>query len=208
MILVFWMLNFKPAFLLSFCTFIKRLFSSSSLSAIMVLLSSAYLRLYQFSSVQSLSRVRLFATPWIAAHQASLSITNSRTSLRLTSIRSVMPSSHLILCRPLLLLPPIPPESESFPMSQLFAWGGQSTGVSALASVLPKKVVCHSLLQWTSFCQTSPPWPAGLGWPHTAWLSFIELDKAVVLVWLVWLVFCDYGFSVSALWCPLATPTV
>ena len=62
----------------------------------------------QFSSVQSLSRVRLFATPWIAARQASLSITNSWSSLRLTSVESVMPSSHLILCRPLLLLPPIP----------------------------------------------------------------------------------------------------
>ena len=57
-------------------------------------------------SDQSLSRVRLFATPWIAALQASLSITNSWSSLRLTSIESVMPSSHLILCRPLLLLPP------------------------------------------------------------------------------------------------------
>ena len=64
--------------------------------------------LHQFSSVQSLSRVRLFATPWIAACQASLSITNSRSSLRLTSIESVMPSSHLILWHPLLLLPPIP----------------------------------------------------------------------------------------------------
>ena len=53
----------------------------------------------------------------------------------------------------------------------------------------------------------SPPWPDRLGWPHTAWLSFIELDKAVVLWW-DWLVFCDYGFSVSALWCPLVTPTV
>ena len=64
----------------------------------------------QFSSVaQSLSRVVLFATPRITARQASLSITNSRSSLRLTSIESVMPSSHLILCRPLLLLPPIPP---------------------------------------------------------------------------------------------------
>ena len=60
------------------------------------------------SSVQSLSHVRLFVTPWIAAHQASLSITNSQSSLKLTSIESVMPSSHLILCRPLLLLPPIP----------------------------------------------------------------------------------------------------
>ena len=55
------------------------------------------------------------------------------------SIESVMPSSHFILCRPLLLLPPIPPSIRAFPMSQLFAWGGQSTGVSALASFLPKK---------------------------------------------------------------------
>ena len=63
----------------------------------------------QFSSLQSLSRVRLFVTPWIAARQASLSITNSQSSLRLKSIESVMPSSHLILCRPLLILPSIPP---------------------------------------------------------------------------------------------------
>ena len=62
----------------------------------------------QFNSVQLLSRVRLFATPWIAACQASLSITNFQSSLKLTSIESVMPSSHLILCHPLLFLPPIP----------------------------------------------------------------------------------------------------
>ena len=62
----------------------------------------------QIRSYQALSRVRLFATPWIAARQASLSITNSQTSLKLTSIESVMTSSHLILCCPLLLLPPIP----------------------------------------------------------------------------------------------------
>ena len=62
-----------------------------------------------FSSVQSLSSVRLFATPWIAACQASLSITISRSSLKLMSIKLVMPSSHLILCHPLLLLPPVPP---------------------------------------------------------------------------------------------------
>ena len=68
----------------------------------------------QFSSVQSLSRVRLFATPWIAARQASLSITNSRSSLKLTTIVLVMPSNHLILCRPLLLLPPIPPSIRVF----------------------------------------------------------------------------------------------
>ena len=68
----------------------------------------------QFSSGQSLSHVRLFATPWIAARQASLSITNSRSSLRFTSIESVMQSSHLILGRPLLLLPPIPPSIRVF----------------------------------------------------------------------------------------------
>ena len=62
-----------------------------------------------FSSVQSLSHVRLFVTPWITAHQASLSIINSQSSLRFMSIESVMPSSHVILCCPLLLLPPIPP---------------------------------------------------------------------------------------------------
>ena len=69
---------------------------------------------YEFSSVQSLRRVRLFGTPWIAARQASLSITNPQSSLRLTSIESVMPSSHLILCRPLLLLLPIPPSIRVF----------------------------------------------------------------------------------------------
>ena len=78
------------------------------------------------------------------------------------------------------------------------SWGSQGKNT---------EVVCHSLLQWTTFCQTSPPWPNRLGWPHMAWLSFIELDMAVVL-WSSWLVFCDYGFSLSALWCPLATPTV
>ena len=68
----------------------------------------------QFSSVQSLSRVWLFATPWIAACQASLSITNSWSLLKLMPIESVMPSSHLILCSPILLLPPIPPSIRVF----------------------------------------------------------------------------------------------
>ena len=68
-------------------------------------------------------------------------------------------------------------------------------------------MVCHSLLQWTTSCQISPPWPVRLGWPHTAWLSFSELDKTVVL-WSDWVVFCDYGFRVSALWCSLEASTV
>ena len=74
----------------------------------------------QFSSVQLLSCVRLFAIPCITARQASLSITISRSSLRLTSIESVMPSSHLILCRPLLLLPPIPPSIRVFSNESTF----------------------------------------------------------------------------------------
>ena len=76
--------------------------------------NSSKLLVIQFSSVQSLSHVWLIATPWITAHQASLSITNSRSSLRLKSIESVMPSSHLILCHPLLLLSPILPSIKVF----------------------------------------------------------------------------------------------
>ena len=78
------------------------------------LLSWNSLSLWNFSSVQSLSHVRLFATPWIAARQASLSITNSQSLLKLMPIEPVMPSSHLILCRPLLLLPPVPPSIRVF----------------------------------------------------------------------------------------------
>ena len=95
--------------LLSFYTFNHPQYSQMSVS------KECYSRVsVQFSSVQSLSRVQLSATPCIAAHQASLSITNSRSSLRLTSIESVMPSSQLILCCPLLLLPPIPPSIRVF----------------------------------------------------------------------------------------------
>ena len=75
--------------------------------------------LLQFSSVQLLSRVRLFATPWIAAHQASLSITSSQSLLKLMSIESVILSNHLILCHPLLLLPPIPPSIRVFSILKL-----------------------------------------------------------------------------------------
>ena len=105
----------------------------------------------QFSSVQSLSRVWLYATPWIIARQASLSITNSRSSLKLTSIESVMPSSHLILCHPLLLLPLIPPSIRVFSMSQVFTWSGQNIGVSALASVLPMNTQDWFPLEWTGW---------------------------------------------------------
>ena len=102
MLFAFLMLTFKPVFSLSSFTFMKRLLSFSSLSAI------------QFSSVQSLSCVQLFATPWTAARQPSLSIINSWSLLKLMSIESVTPSNHLILCRPLLLLPSIFPSIRVF----------------------------------------------------------------------------------------------
>ena len=99
----------------------------------------------QFSSVQSLSRVQLFATPWITARQASLFITNSQSSLKLMSIESVMPSSRLILCCPFSSCPQSLPASGSFPMSQLFASDSQSIGASA--SVIPMKIqIQHFIL--------------------------------------------------------------
>ena len=100
----------------------------------------------QFSSVQSLSHVWLFGTPWTAARQAFLSITSSRSPLKLMSIESVMPSNHLILCHPLLLLPSIFPASGAFPMSHFFASG---IGVSTSASVLPMNIQDWFPLGWT-----------------------------------------------------------
>ena len=93
-----------------------------------------------FSSVQSLSCVRLFVTPWTAACQASLSIANSWSLLKLISIESVIPSNHLILCRPLSSRLQSFPASGSFQVSWFFASGGQSIGVSASASVLPMNI--------------------------------------------------------------------
>ena len=98
------------------------------------IIANLLINAFQFSSVQSLSHVRLFATPWIAACQASLSITDSRSSLRLTSIESVMPSSHLIVCRPLLLLPPIPPSIRVFSMRWPKYW-------SFSFSIIPSKEI-------------------------------------------------------------------
>ena len=92
------------------------------------------------SSAQWLSCVQAFASPGTAARQASLSITNSYSLLKLMSIESVMPSNHLILCCPLLFLPSIFPASESFPMSQFFPSGGQSTGDSTSVSVLSMNI--------------------------------------------------------------------
>jgi len=93
-----------------------------------------------FSSVQLLSRVQLFATPWTAALQASLSITNSWRLLRLMSIESVIPSNHLILCPPFLLPSSIFPSIRVFSNESVFTSGGQRIGVSASASVLPMNI--------------------------------------------------------------------
>ena len=100
---------------------------------------------YLFSrSVQSLSHVWLFVTPWTTVRQASMTITNSQSLLKHKSIESVMPSNHLILCHPILLLPSILPASGVFfffsPMSQFFISGGQNIRVSASASVLPMNI--------------------------------------------------------------------
>ena len=103
------------------------------------------------SSVQSFSHVQLFATPWITARQASLSITNSQSSLKLTFIKSVMPSSHLILCRPLLLLPPIPPSIRDFSNESTLRMRWPKNWISALASFLPKNTQDWSPLEWTGW---------------------------------------------------------
>ena len=110
----------------------------------------------QFSSVQSLSLVWLFASPWIAACQASLIITNSRSSLKLMFIESVMLSSHLILCHPLLLLPSIPPSIRVFSNESSLCMRCQSTGVSHLASVLPKYTQDWNPLEWTGWIFLQP----------------------------------------------------
>ena len=106
---------------------------------------------HSFSSVQSISRVWLFATPWTAVHQASLSITNSRSSLKLGSIESVMPSNHLILCYPLLLLPSIIPSIRVFSNESALPIRWQNIGVSSSASVLPVNIQDWVPLGWTSW---------------------------------------------------------
>ena len=101
-----------------------------------------------YAVVQLLSWVRLFATPWTAAFQASLSFTISRSLLKLMSIELMMPSNHFVLCRPLLLLSSIFPSIRVF-MNQIFPSGGQSIGASASASVHPMNIQGWFPLGWT-----------------------------------------------------------
>ena len=105
----------------------------------------------QLSSVQSLSRVQLFVTPWTAARQDSLFITNSQSLLRLMSIESVMPSNHLILCHPLLLPTSIFPNIRVFSNESVLASGGQNIGVSVSASVLSMNIQGWSPSEWTGW---------------------------------------------------------
>ena len=110
----------------------------------------------QFSSVQLLSRVRLFATPWTAARQDSLSITNSWSLLKLMSIESVMPFNHLILCHPLFLLPTIFPSIGLFQLVGSLHQVAQNTGASGSASVLPVNIQDWFPLGWAGGSPCSP----------------------------------------------------
>ena len=114
-------------------------------------------QLVKFSQlVQSFSHVQLFAAPWTAACQASQSITNSQSLLKLMSIESVMPSNHLILCCALLLLPSIFPAAGSFQISQFFDSGDQRIGVSASTSLLPMNIQDLFPSGWTSWISLQP----------------------------------------------------
>ena len=115
-----------------------------------------HMLVFQFSSVQSLSLVQFFVTPWITARQTSLSITNSWSSLKFMSIESVMLSSHLIICHPLILLPPIPPIIRVFYNESTLHIGGQSIGFSASASVLPKNTQDWPPSGWTGWISLQP----------------------------------------------------
>ena len=127
---------------------------------------------FQFSSVQSLSCVRLFVTPWTAACQASLCLTNSQSPPKPMSIELVMPSNHLILCHRLLFLPSIFP---SIQMSQFFASGGQSIGASALAPILLMNIQDWFPLGWTGWISVQAK---GLSFPTTP--QFKSINSSVL----------------------------
>ena len=128
---------------------LKHILSLNSLLTYVIF--SIFIFLSTFSSVQSLSPVWLFVTPWTAVHPAFLSITNSRSLFKLMFIELVMPPNHLILCRPLLLLSSNFPSIRVFSKSQFFPSGDQSSGVSASASVLPRDTQDWSPLGWTGW---------------------------------------------------------
>ena len=127
-----------------------------------------------FSSIQSLSHVWLFVTPWTAACQASLSITNSQSLLKLVSIESVMPSNHLILCDPVSSHLQSFPASQSFPVSQSFASCGQSIEVSASASALPVNIQDWFPLGWTGWISLQSKGLKSLFQHHSSKASILQ----------------------------------
>ena len=127
-----------------------------SFSFILILVSSCYRQNFiQISSLQSLSRIWLLATPWTAVHQGFLFITNSQRLLKLMSIMSAMPSNHLILCRPFSSHLQSFPAPCSFQKSWFFTSGGQSIGASASTSVLPMNIQDWFPLRWTVWSSCS-----------------------------------------------------
>ena len=127
-----------------------------------------------FSSVQSLSHVRLFVTPWTAACQASLSSTSSQSLLKLMSIESVMLSNHLILCDPVSSHLQSFPASQSFPVSQSFASCGQSIEVSASASALPVNIQDWFPLGWTGLISLQSKGLKSLFQHHSSKASILQ----------------------------------
>ena len=138
------------------CTIMHHLMAFSLRDVPIIFPSGIFFSSVQFSSVRLLSRVQLFVTPWTSAHQASLSIINSRSSLRLTSIESMMPFSHLILCYPRLLLPPIPPSIRVF------------SNESTLRMRWPK---------YWSFSFSIIPSKISQGWSPSEWTGWISLQS-------------------------------
>ena len=133
------------------------------------LIYSCWVLTSPISSVQLLSCVWFSATSWTAARQASLSITKSWSLLKLMSIESVMPSNHLFLYHPLSSCLQSFPAPGSFPMSQFFTSGGQSIGVSALASLLPMNIQGWFPLEWTGWISLLSKWLSGVFSNTTFW---------------------------------------
>ena len=149
----------------------------------------------QLSSFQSLSCVQLFATPWIAACQASLSITNSQSSPKFMCIKSVMPSSHLILCHPLLLLPPIPPSIRVFSNKSTLCMRWPKYWSSALASVFPLNTQDWSPLGWTGWISCSPRDPQESS--PTPQFKSIKSSVLSCLYSTSLISICDYGKTIA-----------
>ena len=158
-------------------SFVHRIFQARVLEWVAIFFSKGMVKdqVSGDSSVQVLSCVRLFATPWTAACQASLSIANSQSLLKLMLIESVMLSNHFILCHPL-LLPSIFPSIRVFPMSQFFASGGQRIGVSASASVLPMIIQDWFPLGWTGWISLQSKGLSRVFQHHSSKASILRLS--------------------------------